>query len=353
MSDSQKWFTLAGLSFGGGLLYLLAPVLTPFLVAAVLAYIGDPLVDKLETWKFSRTLAVTTVFITLSLLLLLLLLVLVPMLEQQIALLVSKLPLYLDTVQNKWLPLISSTLGLDPTTFDLVAFKQMIREQWLQSSGAMKGALGVISHSGMTLLAWLANLALIPVVTFYLLRDWDILVARIYALVPRRYAATVGRLARASDEVLGAFLRGQLMVMLALGTIYSVGLWLAGLELALLIGMLAGLVSFVPYLGFIVGILAASVAALMQFQELMPLLYVLMVFVVGQMFEGMILTPLLVGEKIGLHPVAVIFAVLAGGQLFGFFGILLALPVASVIMVLLRYTHERYVSSNLYSEEGT
>lgn len=352
MSDSQKWFILVGLSLGGGMLYLLAPVLTPFLVAAVLAYIGDPLVDRLETWKFSRTLAVTTVFITLSLLVLLLLLVLLPMLERQITLLLSKLPSYLDTIQNRWLPMVSLRLGLDPATFDIEAIKQMVREQWLQSGGAMKGALGVISHSGMTLLAWFANLALIPVVTFYLLRDWDIMVAHIYKLVPRRYAATVGRLAKASDEVLGAFLRGQLTVMLALGTIYSVGLWMAGLELALLIGMLAGLVSFVPYLGFIVGILAAGVAALMQFQELMPLLYVLIVFMVGQMFEGMILTPLLVGEKIGLHPVAVIFAVLAGGQLFGFFGILLALPVASVIMVMLRYTHERYVSSNLYSEEG-
>lgn len=352
MSDSQKWFILVGLSLGGGVLYLLAPVLTPFLVAAVLAYIGDPLVDRLETWKFSRTLAVTTVFITLSLLVLVLLLVLLPMLERQITLLVSKLPSYLDTIQNRWLPMVSLRLGLDPATFDIAAIKQMVREQWLQSGGAMKGALGVISHSGMTLLAWFANLALIPVVTFYLLRDWDIMVAHIYKLVPRRYAATVGRLAKASDEVLGAFLRGQLTVMLALGTIYSVGLWMAGLELALLIGMLAGLVSFVPYLGFIVGILAAGVAALMQFQELMPLLYVLIVFMVGQMFEGMILTPLLVGEKIGLHPVAVIFAVLAGGQLFGFFGILLALPVASVIMVMLRYTHERYVSSNLYSEEG-
>jgi len=351
VSDSQKWLLLTGLSLGGVLLYLLAPVLTPFLVAAVLAYIGDPLVDRLETWKFSRTLAVTTVFVALSLLILVLLLILVPMLERQIALLVSKLPQYLDTLQNKGLPLLSSTLGLDPAAFDLAALKQMIREQWLQSSGAVKGAIGILSHSGMTLLAWFANLALIPVVSFYMLRDWDIMVERIHDLIPRRYEAVVARLAKASDEVLGAFLRGQLTVMLALGTIYSVGLWMAGLELALLIGMLAGLVSFVPYLGFIVGILAAGVAALMQFQELLPLLYVIIVFMVGQMFEGMILTPLLVGEKIGLHPVAVIFAVLAGGQLFGFLGILLALPVASVIMVVLRYTHERYVSSNLYAEE--
>lgn len=352
MSESQKWFLLAGVSLGGILLYLLSPVLTPFLVAAALAYIGDPLVDFLEAKKFSRTLAVATVFVVLSLVALGLILILVPMLERQVALLVSKLPQYLDALQNTLLPRLSSSLGLESSAFDLAALKQMIREQWLQSGGAMKGVLGVISQSGMTLLGWFANLALIPVVTFYMLRDWDILVERIHELIPRRYEMTVAKLAKASDEVLGAFLRGQMTVMLALGTIYSVGLWIVGLELALLIGMLAGLVSFVPYLGFIVGIIAAGIAALMQFQEVLPLIYVMIVFMVGQSIEGMLLTPLLVGEKIGLHPVAVIFAVLAGGQLFGFLGILLALPVASVIMVMLRYTHERYVSSSLYSEEG-
>lgn len=350
MTESQKWFALAAVSAGGVLLYLLAPVLTPFLVAAVLAYIGDPLVDWLEARRFSRTLAVTTVFFCLTLLALILLLILVPMLERQITLLVNKLPQYLDWLQNRGLPAISAFVGIETTGFDLAEIKQAIREG-LQSDGMVKGVLGAISRSGMTMLAWLANLVLIPVVTFYMLRDWDILVERVHELIPRRVEATVVRLVRASDEVLGAFLRGQLTVMLALGTIYTLGLWLVGLELALLIGMLAGLVSFVPYLGFIVGIFTAGIAAVMQFQELLPLIYVVAVFLVGQALEGMLLTPLLVGEKIGLHPVAVIFAVLAGGQLFGFFGILLALPVASVVMVLLRYTHERYVGSSLYTEE--
>lgn len=346
MSESQKWFVLAGMGFGGILIYLLAPVLTPFMVAVVLAYIGDPLVDRLEARKFSRTLSVTLVFLVLSIAALILLLILVPMLERQFVLLGSKLPHYLDTLQQKVLPSLSTYLGVDNATFDLATLKNMIREQW---GGTVKGAFALLSRSGMTLLAWGANLMLIPVVTFYLLRDWDIMVARIHELVPRRAEAVVAQLARASDEVLGAFLRGQLLVMLALGTIYSVGLSLVGLELALLIGMLAGVVSFVPYLGFIVGIAAAGVAALLQFQELMPLIYVAAVFMVGQAAEGMLLTPLLVGEKIGLHPVAVIFAVLAGGQLFGFVGILLALPVAAVVMVLLRYTHEQYVGSSLYS----
>lgn len=350
MSDSQKWFLLVGLSVGGLLLFLLAPVLTPFLAAAVLAYIGDPLVDRLEARRLSRSLSVIIVFVTLSLLVLLLLLILLPMLERQITLLITKLPQYLQWLQQSGIPALSERLGFDGPIIDLAALQESLRGQWQQAGGAMKGLLGLVSKSGMTLLGWLANLVLIPVVTFYMLRDWDILVARVHELTPRRYEAVVARLARASDEVLAAFLRGQLTVMLALGIIYSAGLSIVGLELALLIGMLAGVVSFVPYLGFIVGIIAAGVAAMMQFQELLPLIYVAIVFGVGQMIEGMVLTPMLVGEKIGLHPVAVIFSVLAGGQLFGFFGILLALPVAAVVMVLLRYTHERYVGSTLYAQ---
>ncbi|MFO7592774.1 MAG: AI-2E family transporter [Pseudomonadota bacterium] len=347
MTESQKWFLLAGVVFGGGLVYLLTPVLTPFLVAAAFAYVGDPLVDRLEALKLSRTISVTTVFTILVLIGLLLLLILVPMLERQFVLLGNKLPVYLDTLQQKIMPAIGGYLGVDAGSFDLASLKTMVREQW---SGAVKSIFNVLSQSGMTVLSWGANLVLIPVVTFYMLRDWDIMVERIHELIPRRYEAAVARLAKASDEVLGAFLRGQLTVMFSLGVIYSVGLSVVGLELALLIGMLAGVVSFVPYLGTIVGIVVAGAAALMQFQELLPLLYVAAVFAVGQMVEGMLLTPLLVGDKIGLHPVAVIFAVLAGGQLFGFFGILLALPVAAVVMVLLRFTHEQYVGSSLYSE---
>ncbi|MGM0594793.1 MAG: AI-2E family transporter [Pseudomonadota bacterium] len=348
MSESQKWFILAGIAFGGLLLYLLSPVLTPFLVAAVLAYIGDPLVDRLESMKLSRTLSVVTVFIVLSLVVLTMLFYLVPMLERQLSLLGTKLPTYLDALQQRVLPSVGGYLGLEAADFDLASIKAMVREQW---SGSVQGVFSFISSSGMTLLAWGANLALIPVVTFYMLRDWDIIVERVHELIPRRYEPEVVRLASASDEVLGAFLRGQVSVMLALGVIYAVGLSIVGLELALLIGMVAGLVSFVPYLGTIVGVIMAVAAAVMQFQELLPVIYVLIVFGVGQMAEGMLLTPLLVGDKIGMHPVAVIFAVLAGGQLFGFFGILLALPVAAVVMVMLRYTHERYVSSNLYNEE--
>jgi predicted PurR-regulated permease PerM len=202
----------------------------------------------------------------------------------------------------------------------------------------------------MALVAFVANLVLVPVVTFYLLRDWDHMVSKVHDLLPRKWEPTTVKLAKESDEVLGAFLRGQLLVMLSLAFVYSIGLMWVGLELALIIGLVAGLVSFVPYLGFIVGILMAGVAAYMQFHELSHLLWVAAVFGVGQALEGMLLTPLLVGDKIGLHPVAVIFAVMAGGQLFGFVGVLLALPVAAVIVVILRHAQDIYRQSGLYSE---
>ncbi|MEQ8938845.1 MAG: AI-2E family transporter, partial [Gammaproteobacteria bacterium] len=166
---------------------------------------------------------------------------------------------------------------------------------------------------------------------------------------PRKYIATATTLAKDCDAVLAEFLRGQLLVMLALGIIYSIGLWLVGLEFSLLIGLGAGVVSFVPYLGFIVGFLVASIAAFMLFQDVIHIIYVLLVFGAGQALEGMVLSPLLVGDRIGLHPVAVIFAVMAGAQLFGFFGMLLALPVAAVITVVLRHLHAQYLNSQLYT----
>ena len=191
-----------------------------------------------------------------------------------------------------------------------------------------------MSKSGLTIVGWVLNIVMIPVVAFYLLRDWDIMVERIHALVPRSIEPVVSRLARESDEVLGAFLRGQLSVMVVLGVIYGVGLWLVGISVGPLIGMIAGLISFVPYLGAITGVVMGVIAALVQYQDWTACrCSCSSVFAIGQTLEGYVLVPRLVGEKIGLHPVAVIFAVLAGGELFGFLGVLLALPVASVVMV--------------------
>ncbi len=346
MSDVQKLLLLLGALATGGLLYLLAPVLTPFLVAAILAYMGDPLVDRLEQ-KLPRGLAVSIVFLLIFSFLTLLVLLLLPGIERQVSQLIAKLPLYMDRIEQNLLPWLKQRMG-EFAVIDMEAIRAWVRTSWSEAGGIAAGALAQISRSGMVLVAALANLLLIPVLTFYLLRDWDILVARVGELFPRRIEPTIRTLATESDDVLGAFLRGQLAVMFGLGTIYSTGLWLVGVDFSLLIGMLAGLVSFVPYLGFVVGMAVASIAALLQFQEVMPLLWVLAVFGVGQLVESFVLTPMLVGDRIGLHPVAVIFAVLAGGQLFGFFGILLALPVAAVVMVLLRHAHQRYVGSQLY-----
>ena len=351
ISDSQKWMLLIAGVIVLGLVYLLAPVLTPFITAALLSYLGDPLVDRLETYKLSRTLSVTIVFSILFLVIVLALVLLMPMLESQISYLVKSLPSYFIWLQQEFLPKLAEKFNLDPASFNLDAIRETLTQQWGKSGNILLNIFKSISNSSVVALVWLGNLVLIPVVTFYLLRDWDILVARVHELLPRSKEPVIKKLAIESDNVLAAFLRGQFMVMIVLGIIYSIGLKISGLELALLIGMLAGLVSFVPYLGFIVGIVTAGIAMFLQTQDIVQLWPVFVVFGIGQALEGMLLTPLLVGDKIGLHPVAVIFAVLAGGQLFGFVGILLALPVAAVIAVMLRHLHQQYLSSSLYETE--
>jgi predicted PurR-regulated permease PerM len=348
MTDSQKWLVFAFIAGSAWLVYLLAPVLMPFAFAAMLAYLGDPLTDKLETYQLSRTKAVLVVFAVMTLVFVLILLLLVPLLEYQIEHFVSSLPDYVAWLNETVIPWAQRRFRLGIRPVNLSQIVNLIKGHWEQAGGIAATVMTSVSHSGGVIAEWLMNLLLIPVVTFYLLRDWDGLVVKVHDLLPRRIAPTAAKLATEVDTVLAAFVRGQLYVMLALGCIYSIGLWMTGLDLALLIGMLAGLVSFVPYLGAIVGIVTACVAALVQFHDLIHLVPVAIVFIIGQSLEGMVLTPMLVGDKIGLHPVAVMFAVLAGGQLFGFLGILLALPVASVIMVLLRHVHELYRDSDFY-----
>jgi predicted PurR-regulated permease PerM len=349
-TDVHRLWLLSALLVVGWLLWLLSPILTPFVVSALLAYLGDPLVDRLERLRLNRTAAVSVVFSIIFLLLLVLVLLLLPRIEAQISQLLQRLPGYATWLHENLVPRLEAWLPADVARFDLELLQQTLTKHWRDAGGVLTQVWQSVSGSGLALLAWLANLVLIPVLTFYLLRDWDHLVAGIVTLLPRRGAGTVTRLAREADQVLGAFLRGQMMVMFALGVIYTTGLWLVGLDLALLIGMLAGIVSFVPYLGLVVGILVAGIAAVLQFQGWEPLPWVILVFVVGQLIEGSVLTPRLVGGQIGLHPVAVIFAVMAGGQLYGFFGILLALPVAAVAMVLIRYLVQNYRSSSIYAD---
>ena len=332
--------------------WLLAPILTPFVLAALLGWLGDPLVDRLQKTGRSRPLAVTLVFVLMLLALVLAVLILVPMVERQIVTLVEALPQYRDWFIRTALPWIEQRTGIEISSWlDPQRLFQLVRAHWDQAGGVAATLFGYVSSSGIALLAWIANIVLLPILTFYFLRDWDVLVERVAAVVPRDHIDTVTRLAKQSDEVLGAFLRGQFIVMLALGAIYAVGLSLVGLKLGLLIGIIAGLISFVPYLGATTGVVLAVLAALVQAQgfDIKLLLLVGAVFTVGQLIESYILTPRIVGDRIGLHPVAVIFAIMAGGQLFGFLGMLIALPVAAVANVLLRYAHERYTQSRLYA----
>ncbi len=343
--DSRRWQLLAIVAVIGYLIYLLAPVLMPFAIAAMLAYLGDPLADRLETFGMGRTLAVTIVFVVLLLLTVGALLVLIPLISRQVDNLIQNLPHYGEWVRDTALPWLQAKLRLDPHMFDTGRLMDAVKEH----IGSIGTVLGKLSRSGVGVIMWMTNLVLIPVVAFYLLRDWDRLVAWIDAMLPRSVEPTVAHLARESDKVLGAFVRGQLLVMLALGLFYGAGLSVVGLSVGPLIGMVAGLLSFVPYLGFIIGFGAALIAVLVQYGDWTHLLLVCGVFTVGQLLEGYVLVPKLVGDKIGLHPVAVIFAVLAGGYLAGFLGVLLALPAASVILVLLRYLAERYRRSELYT----
>ena len=348
MTTNARWQLLATVVIFCVLIYHLAPILTPFATAALFAYLGDPAADRLEARGFSRTFSVLLVFLAMLLTVTGVLLVLIPMIEAQVSKLIDKLPSYLDTLRFRLLPWLNQRFGISTDLLDVDKIVALLRAHWQSAGGVAATVLATVGKSGLALLGWVVNLTLIPVLLFYFLRDWDSMVMRIRELLPRHLEPAISELARQSDEVLGAFLRGQLSVMAALGAIYTTGLMFVGLDLALLIGIGAGLVSFIPYLGGIVGVGGGLLAAYLQFHDWQHPVAVLVVFMIGQGLEGMVLTPWLVGDKIGMHPVAVIFAILAGGQLFGFLGVLLALPTAAIVMVLLRYLHTRYKTSELY-----
>ena len=343
-----RWQWLILLLVLGGIVYLLSPVLMPFVAAALFAYLADPIVDRLERWM-GRGLAVSLVFLVMTIVVIGFVLVLVPFIERQISSFLTQLPVWVDWFQTRATPWLEARFGISPDILDTQKLIGALQANWKEAGGFAAAVLARVSKSGLAVVGWALNLVMIPVVAFYLLRDWDVLVERIHAMIPRSVEPVVSQLARESDDVLGAFLRGQLSVMIALGVFYGVGLWMVGVSVGPLIGMIAGLISFVPYLGAITGVLMGVIAALVQYQDWAHVTLVLGVFVIGQTLEGYVLVPKLVGDKIGLHPVAVIFAVLAGGELFGFIGVLLALPVASVVMVVLRYLYKRYTHSELYT----
>ena len=335
---------LIAVALAGGILYLLAPVLTPFVAAALLAYIGDPLADRLQKLRLPRTLAVVAVFVLTFLMIALLVLLVGPLIRNQVGALLNALPGIVMQFEQVWLPNIAEVLDMDiGEDVGIGAF--VARYGDMAGSWGTKVLVG-LTQSGSVVFAAILSLFLVPILTFYLLRDWDSILAHLAALLPSGQRDTIIDLARDVDGMLGAFLRGQLLVMLALSVIYSVGLGLIGLEFAIAIGVVSGLVSFVPYLGLIFGIALASITVALEPEPLLKLVGVVATFSIAQVIEGSLLTPKLVGDRIGLHPVLVIFAVAAGGQLFGFFGILLALPAAAVLSVLVRFAYGRFLQEH-------
>ena len=348
MTLHQRYMLAAVVLAAMAMVHFLGPVLTPFVISMVLAYLGDPLADRLEDMGLSRSLSVCVVFLIIFSVIIGTLLFLVPMVIHQIKTVLHLLPVWEEWLRINILPKILEFVDFDPLLLDFSELTRKLAGQWQKAGGFLANISASVTRSSLAFAGFMVNLFLIPVVTFYLLRDWDSLMEQLHNMMPRNVEAVVLGLVRECDEVLGAFFKGQLMVLIALGIIYSLGLTLIGLQFAALIGMVAGLVSIIPYMGFVVGFATAIMVALFQFDSYTGMLMVCAVFLVGQALESWLLTPWLVGDKIGLHPVAVIFALMAGGQLFGFVGMLIALPTAAIIMVLLRHLDQNYKASDLY-----
>ncbi|MBL8515764.1 MAG: AI-2E family transporter [Betaproteobacteria bacterium] len=340
------WIAAAGLVVAG-LIYSLADILAPFLAAAILAYILDPVVDRLAARRIPRTLATALALLLLLLLGALMLVIIMPLFIKESVMLAEQFPILLDKAKTEWLPWVAQRTGME-ISLDPQSLKSLITDNLQDARGIAQRVFNSLRVGGLAVLGFVINLLLVPVVLFYLLRDWDTLVASINDMVPRRWRKKTGEIAGEIDAVLAEFLRGQLSVMLLMSVFYVTGLWLTGLQFALPIGLITGILVFVPYLGSITGFLLATLAALMQFQGVQGVVWVWVVFAIGQMLEGMVVTPWLVGDRVGLHPVAVIFALLAFGQVFGFFGVLLALPASAALLVGLRHLRQRYQSSGLY-----
>ena len=346
---AAAWLLIAAV--GCLVLLALGPVLTPFVVAAVLAYALTPLVNWLDHVggsRLPRVLAVLLVQCLFMLAVLGVVLLIVPVLVKELPLLREQVPLLLDRLNASLQPwLVQMGVGI---SLDLASLKSWAREFLsTNTEEILNPLLTSLKLGGSVALAVLGNVVLIPVALFYLLMDWERLVARTLSFVPPRLRGGVDHFLAEADAVLGQYLRGQLLVMLAMALFYSVGLLAFGLDLAIPIGLFTGLAMFVPYLGFGVGLLLALLAGLLQFAPAKALLMVGVVYGAGQVLESLFLTPRLVGERIGLHPLAVIFALLAFGQMFGFVGVLVALPVSAVMLVALRRARDHYLASKLYS----
>lgn len=328
-------------------LILLKEILLPFLAGMAAAYLLDPLADRLERGGLGRTSATALITLGFFMVIVSFLLILLPPLIRQATELATQLPVFLETLRDRLLPKVAGLVAqVDPTAE--VSAQGLIEQYSGQAIGVVAATAGTLLQSGVAMVNLLALVFVTPVVTFYLLRDWDRLVASVVELIPPDLLPGVTRIAQGIDEVLAGFIRGQGLLCLFLAVFYSIGLSLLGLRYGLIIGLLAGFFSFIPFIGSAAGLAVGLAVAAFQFQNLAMVLLVALVFGLGQFIEGNILGPRLVGSRIHLHPVWMIFAALAGTALFGLLGTFLAVPVAGAIGVCLRIGAERYRASRLF-----
>ena len=330
------------------LLFALRSVLLPFVAGMAVAYFLDPVVDRLERWGCSRTLATSIVTAAFLLIAVALVLVMLPIMQKQIVDFIERLPDYTAALERNVVAALELLKGsLRPEDWENL--RQAANQYVGQAIGWLGGFLKSVWTGGVEIFNLASLILLTPIVSFYLLRDWDMIVENVDRWLPRRHRAVIREQIMLIDERLAGFVRGQGLVCMTLALFYAIALSIAGLEFGLLVGLGAGFVSFIPYVGFILGMIASVGLAIVQFGEIQPVLIVAAIFIAGQVIEGNFLSPKLVGERVGLHPVWVIFALFAGGALLGFVGVILAVPLAAVIGVLSRFALGRYLESPLYS----
>lgn len=346
----KRIFILGGIALILWVLYLLKPVVIPFIAAFLVAYLFSPVVEKLSKF-LPRWLSIALVFIGIGVVLTWAMWFVVPLVWKQLIYARDSIPAGIHWINSTFLPWVSNSFNVERMELDTDQISQVVMEyvQTNYSADSIQSMALKIAQSGLSFISIGGTIVLIPIIAFYFLLDWNRMLLSLKALIPRQYEQSTLRIVGECHSVLGAFVKGQFLVMILLGIVYAVGLQSIGLEVGLIIGMVAGLCSIIPYLGFGVGIIAAVIACFFQFGvDPKHLLLVLAVFGVGQLIEGYILQPFLLGDKIGLSPVAVVFAVLAGAQLAGFVGMLIALPVAAIIVVLLKHAREWYEQSQFY-----
>lgn len=339
------WLTLFVLFCAS--VYILRSVLLPFVAGIIIGYLLDPLTSKFTKLGLNRTLATFLVLFLVIITLVPALIILFGVIDEQLGRFIAVVPQYIGSLIKKIEPLIIELQDRFPN-LEPDKIKDYLRNNATNGLKLVGSVFRSVITGGFAFFNLLSLLLITPVVTFYMLRDWDKFIAKVDSLLPRSSKASIRQQAREIDRTLSGFIRGQFSVCVLLGTYYSLGLYFVGLELGVLVGFIAGLISFIPYVGSIVGFVVSLGIAFAQFDSLMPIIQVVIVFITGQFLEGNFLTPKLVGENVGLHPVWVMFALLAGGVLLGFLGLMIAVPVAAIIGVLIRHAIENYKKSSLY-----